>query len=604
MKPTRPISAYAALNHRVGAALAVLLLAAVAAPAQVPGPVANDGRMFDANPSLYGGRYNAGRMMTPLIGGNPYATGNISRGLSLRSYSPISDPTSFRGVLGSDALAGFRRDAVSSGDAALGAGGALTSRLYYDPSISVATGAYTPNWQTFSRPDRPTFGTPLPNQGPLDLRLGPDGRRPALTGVPTATGEYNAGRSSIFGIGSTLGPPPAQEMERDLQARRDSVGAQRDPRNVDFRAQQPIPGVLADSSPLGMPLDAVLRRDVLRATPPLAPGVDTPRTDAPAPGGAPPAIADRPAERTFAPRPRIGAPDASVLPGYDVFNDMRLALALERDPRAAWFDEMRQALRDLPNATEKAAGRAKQDADQFLRSVIDTPVTTFSGPGPSAVNNELLKAESLMEIGDFYEAADRYEAAHMIDPTNPLPLLGRGHALLAAGDYQRAAMMLLQGLEQFPEISRFQFDLTRLVGGGKTVDLRRADLLKRLRDNEQPALRFLLGYLEYHTGQRDEGMTNLRKAAAEEKASTIIIRYPDMLQGSGPLPPPRIPSLAPERPQQQPTEPRRSGEKPAAASPPAKPKKPAEEEGATGVTGTWRPAPPAKPAPPPENEKP
>jgi hypothetical protein len=160
----------------------------------------------------------------------------------------------------------------------------------------------------------------------------------------------------------------------------------------------------------------------------------------------------------------------------------------------------------------------------------------------------MLKAEELMRAGHFYEAADRYRAAHQLDPANPLPLIGRGHALLAAGDYRSAAHALIAGIQRYPDITRFAIDLKSLMGGGENVDIRRADIMQRLERKENPALRFLLGYLEYHGGQPERGLQNLEKAAANPLADATIHRYPKMLRGEGPLPPPRFdnPDLPPE----------------------------------------------------------
>jgi hypothetical protein len=59
-------------------------------------------------------------------------------------------------------------------------------------------------------------------------------------------------------------------------------------------------------------------------------------------------------------------------------------------------------------------------------------------------------------------------------------------------------------------------------------------------------LRFLLGYLEYHTGDRESGLRNLEMAAAEAELGSIIRRYPAILRG-GALPAPKLPFSVPVR---------------------------------------------------------
>ena len=173
--------------------------------------------------------------------------------------------------------------------------------------------------------------------------------------------------------------------------------------------------------------------------------------------------------------------------------------------------------------------------------MLQNALQSFAGESTTAVNTELRRAESFMNLGRYYDAADYYRRAHLLDPLNPLPLVGRGHALLAAGDYLSAAVMLTQGLERFPEMARFSLDLKAMMGGGEIVDIRRADIMRQLQQNEDPRLRFLLGYLEFHGGMPERGIENLRKAAGEADPGTLLRRYPDMLEGKGALPPPKLP---------------------------------------------------------------
>ncbi|MCP5116383.1 MAG: hypothetical protein GY953_36600, partial [bacterium] len=149
----------------------------------------------------------------------------------------------------------------------------------------------------------------------------------------------------------------------------------------------------------------------------------------------------------------------------------------------------------------------------------------------------MLKAESLLEIGQFFEASQRFEEARLLHPANPLPWLGKGHALLAAGDYRSAAAALVQALEREPNLTRFQIDLESMLGGGETVDIRRADIMRILERREDPTLRFLLGYLEYHSGSTESGMNNLRKAATQPGKGgfgSVISAYPTLLERAAP----------------------------------------------------------------------
>jgi hypothetical protein len=313
------------------------------------------------------------------------------------------------------------------------------------------------------------------------------------------------------------------------------------------------------SDRLGTPLDVALRGDTTTllqnrasrigaapeeadTTVPLKPGVlETLRHEA------------NVAENVILPTHTPKITDTSVLPGRDVFTDMRLALALQRDPAGEWFTQMRDAIKSDPTLAAELHEVARMEADQFVQSVLKARIKTFAGRSPSEFNNEMAKAESLMDSRQYFDAAKRYEQAQRLDPGNPLPHIGQAHALLAAGEYQTAALHLVRGLERFPELARFHVDLTDLMGGGEVVDIRRADILSRLAQREDAELRFLLGYIEYHTGNEDSGMENLNQAAANPAAGSMIGRYPGMLRGERTLPPPKLPEVsvpppAPETP--------------------------------------------------------
>ncbi len=563
----------------------------------------NPGMRYDVNTSLSRGMLRPPsanyptltRPMSPLVGGNLYASGNVGRGMALRSVSPIPSPTDFRAPLGSASLYTFRRDSISAADAYRPVN-TLSSRAFARPYYDPSTTAYTTGFLTGQT--LPGVRSPAMSE-PLDLRM-------RLTQSPA--GVYQlvdpgaedawATTSSIFGtqpppappLSVPLGAEPPLPWERRTPERirlpgleepfRESTPAVSDlfPPTTDptrtrrFDVERPEdqarrPSLRLDAEGTAAaadnrrggettPLDALLSGNMLNSVGVLDSDADAPTWAAGWRGGRlqPGLILPERLEETADPEAdsltlsqRLS--DPSVLPGYDVFTDMRLALALEDSPASAWFDEMQQALVEEPDLAPGAMPEAPtadlEEADEFVARVLETPLTTFTGRGASIVNDLLLKAESLMDIGHFAEAADRYEAAHIADPANPLPLIGKAHALLAAGDYRSAALALAQGLRQYPEVSRFRFDLTSLMGGGENIDIRRSDIMRQLDQRETAELRFLLGYLEYHGGYRERGLENLERAAALDLRGSILSQYPAMLRGETVLPAPRAPLRTP-----------------------------------------------------------
>lgn len=524
------------------------------------------GRMFDVNPSVYGGRLNDQiRPISPLMLGNATATGNVGRGLSLRSGSPIGDPTAFGAPLGSASLYSFRRDSVSSGDALSPAFGQSFAQPYYDPATTAYTGGFLQGQPT-------PYGPSARGVQPLDLRVpyrleAQRGQFGRPVSPPIRDAASAAVAPSIFGPSTAIPRAPLSEADQRSAwwVAEDDVARMTAMRPTDARDQWRQG--LADRGVMNTSLEAILRGETAWRLGPegsVALGAESPgtyrpglivpegiRAEARQPGLAPPPLAD-----------------PTVLPGYDVFTDMRLALALESNPRADWFAEMKKAAGAQPELAPTAAETAAQGAEEFIEGMLKSPIRTLTGKGASGLNDQMLKAESLMSIGHFTEAADRYQTAHMMDPTNPLPLIGRGHALLAAGEYRSAAAALLDGLRAFPDLARFQLDLTTLLGGGENVDIRRADLMKRLAERESPELNFLLGYLEYHAGSRDRGLQAMEKAAQLDVRGLGIGSYLSTLRGVRGAPAPGAPPS-----NVQPAEPRPAPDQ-AEPSPPPEPSDP------------------------------
>jgi hypothetical protein len=245
----------------------------------------------------------------------------------------------------------------------------------------------------------------------------------------------------------------------------------------------------------------------------------------------------------------VPAPGAGLEPGGDVFTDMQLALELSQNPQAEWYTDMFGAAGTIPSAAQSETptssierqAYAVEAAGAFLARLFETPLQTFVGRDATAVNDELRKAETALATGQYYDAVRHYERVRVLDPTNPLPIFGQGHALLAAGEYVSAANSLINGLERFPEFASFQIDLEALIGGGEIVDIRRADLIRQLARNEDPQLRFLLGYLEVHAGMIEFGLQNLEKAAGDADPGSLIRRYPEMIRHKAWLGPQLLP---------------------------------------------------------------
>lgn len=557
-------------------------------------PITQDGRLFDVNPQLGSGGYNAVRPTSPLFG-NASAYGNVGRGFALRSVQTIDSPTAFRAALGSAALSDFRRDSVSVADAGFDAGGFL-NRPYFDPSGSVFTSRYlgftqagTPSLDAqpagaspFSRPfpvpqaqttyDGRTFGVP---ESPLDPRISaqlPQSDSFTSRATPNSRDALSA---RILGLpqdataepapGAPPSPAPWSTAQRPAppDAPAGAPAVQLPDTRIDPRVQE-IGSALLVGRPAGQPLDLLLsggdaaqlldRRAAGLMPPPsaAAPQPDAssapPPTRAAAPNLVPGAATPDPHGR--AATPPTGVPTAAatppVTPGGDLFSDIQMAVAYARDSNAAWVTDLKSVAAQHPSAA-LPPDVENSDPTAVLQSLLRAPVHSFVGKAESSLNRLLAEAEAYLRNGEFLKASAAYEKARAVDPANPLPLVGRAHALLAAGDYLTAAESLVQGLQRYPELARFDFDLEAFMGG-ETIDIRRADIGRRLEARDDATLRFLLGYIEYHSGHRESGLEHLRRAARLAPPGSFIQSFPGILTGERALPPPRLPYELPQRP--------------------------------------------------------
>jgi hypothetical protein len=257
-------------------------------------------------------------------------------------------------------------------------------------------------------------------------------------------------------------------------------------------------------------------------------------------------------ERTYTPAPK--SPDqAPTHPpaGIDVFTDMQMA-ALKNMQSPELGPDLSELLPEplLPDGEPASPGLevepdvapSPEDSDAVDTGDVGendsmASISTFVGKGETQINQYLARAESDLRNGAYYAAAAAYSAASAIDPESPLPLLGRGHALIAAGDYVNAARYLVKAITIFPSVARFPLELGDLVQRPADLELRRVDIEQRLERNENHNLRFVLGYIEYFTGLPQFGAPNMAQAAEHLPGHPNLKKFIAMLStGPGSLP--------------------------------------------------------------------
>lgn len=526
-------------------------------------PSSSGAYINSANAIMSGDVYGLGGFhSTPGAGG--YRNSFNTTGLSGLGSGVISNPYLFQSNLPSANITYFNRRGYSVGDAQYlqGAERGPVGVPYYDRANTVSNvgaikqGLNQPGSSTLQTPFTPlyqganaTYAAPV---GGVNQQLTPPDRRTMVpdtlqpldsAGQPLAYTSVGSAsipswqRDYLTAIQSPLFGPTGLDARLTPSTLANSMRAQNGPGNAAPEQGQLTPEQLAAAEARSVPpVDVAPRAETVapeqvgtdrfadmlgavheaqKAEPDFMTKLNTSRvTGQPmgAPGGGPSAPGGNPALSPTSPvqqRPVTPAPGGTggLAPGGQG------AQPVPRDAREA--QEMEKARR----------------MKEWAREVISRPVTSFAGKGQDELNRYLMSAETYLRSGEYYNAAGQFGLASQVAPDNPLPLIGRGNALAAAGDYVSSVLFLQRGIARFPDIVAFDLDLPALVGGKDVFDLRRADLEKQLARVDSYELRFLLGYLEYYSGLRDVGLKELRKAAEKAPRGSIISKFPDLLTG-------------------------------------------------------------------------
>jgi tetratricopeptide (TPR) repeat protein len=127
----------------------------------------------------------------------------------------------------------------------------------------------------------------------------------------------------------------------------------------------------------------------------------------------------------------------------------------------------------------------------------------------------LTDAEKLMKEGNFRSAIDKYAQAQQVAPNNPLILLGRAQAELAASRYVSADEHLRQAVAADPALLMGQYDLESFIGRDRLQFL--VQDLKQMAESEagSPRPKVLLAYIAYGTPGLESAAAEFLNEAAE-----------------------------------------------------------------------------------------
>lgn len=477
------------------------------------------GNALDANPRVGSGGLNYGARQFSPNAANRIVTGNVAGGLSFRGYSPIRDPSSLfftnyttvpvAGTSGgltnetfitqstyglpSERLNSFNRESVSVANIRQGlVPGRYGPTPYYSPSGTVAnTGAIIAG---LNRPGTSELISPYMVPRP-DLRIAPANPLEAAGGAQASPLEISPRLVRV----DTGRPLTGPVNERLLGSR--LFGAVREvPINaLAAQAQSEAGGALR------LP---IIDRRLYRTEEPDLDELTRPRPEAAPEGEETPdeMLLGIPAGALRAPRETGRLAGTGDVDGLRRRTGGTLARPLT-EPEAVAQAGAEPQPEGLPADRELPGGER-----------------TFTGPYAATITRLLEEAEGLLAKGQYYRAADRYALAQTIDPGIPQPPMGRAAALLAAGDYMSSANAIFTTIRLFGERTPTRLELLDRIPDEQVLAERRTDLEQRLQVFDDFRLRFLLGMVQYSTGQREAGLENMEQAAGRAPAEFSAVR--------------------------------------------------------------------------------
>jgi len=171
---------------------------------------------------------------------------------------------------------------------------------------------------------------------------------------------------------------------------------------------------------------------------------------------------------------------------------------------------------EKPLQSERSYSVKDEEVSAKAREILGEH-KTFASFAEDKFNRYMRAAESYLNRGRYYRAADAYTLASIYKSDDPLAFAGKSHALFAAGEYMSSALFLSRALEIFPEYAQFNIDLVTMVGDKDKLESRIANVEEWVDESDAAELQFLLAYVYYQIG---------RKIEAKEMISTAFKKMP------------------------------------------------------------------------------
>jgi tetratricopeptide (TPR) repeat protein len=159
-----------------------------------------------------------------------------------------------------------------------------------------------------------------------------------------------------------------------------------------------------------------------------------------------------------------------------------------------------------PSSTLSPAGMSGQ-----AKGMLDSS-NSMQSLSVDKFNRHMRAAEDSLRASRYYKAADSFALALTCWPNDPRALMGRSHALFAAGEYVSSALYLCRALAIRPDYAKSEMDLVTLLGDRSRLTARIADLEQWSVRSGSPQMGLLLGYVYLQTGRFGEATKAIEAA--------------------------------------------------------------------------------------------
>jgi len=508
---------------------AALLVAAASAGGQVTR--LEGGRMLDANYGIGTGGYNSVRQADGPIDGNLIVNRQVT-GLGFRGGVPYTAPNELSLELPSAGIDSFLRRSTGVSDIVAGV-----------PSYGL--GAYLSPTRTVLGPSAIAAGYTLPGSSvPRSAYLPPDRARQLINAAVEPYAPILADVSEHRRINAALDPDANAASTAGLTGLRpqelDSGEAFRPTASTLFgvlsgKKEQELADELARADEaLSDPARAAEARARVQARIEGRPAEADPLT-----GKEP---SQPPAELEAPPQ---GPAAGGAAPGEDVFLDVLTLLNQIRQgqPEAAEDKPARPEKAPMPQDSSEEGEKEYQNllsrrSVERMRDKVQ--IHSLTGRGKDQLNLHMAQGEKSLKAGKYYDAADSYLVATILDPSNPLPHVGAALAQFAANEPLSAALCLRQGMLRFPPLMELRVDVNGMLGK-EVVAQRVAKLEERLAASEgeaDPSLLFLAMFVRHSAGDDEQAKAHAKALLSRAGEDKIYRTYAGMvLTGKAPAVP-------------------------------------------------------------------